>query len=105
MATKTTGKKTEAVKETAEEVKAVEETTVPAEPKLLMYVGPTLTKYGVIQNVIYNGLPATAVEAMEKFPLFKALFIDPKNYPSAERNIREQTGYYWATYHAALNYK
>ena len=99
MATKTTGKKTEAVKEPAVEVKA------SAEPKLLMYVGPTLTKYGVIQNVIYNGLPATAVEVMGKFPLFKALFIDPKNYPSAERNIREQTGYYWAAYHAALNYK
>lgn len=86
-------------------MKAVEEVTAFEEPKLLMYVGPTLTKYGVIQNVIYKGLPATAVEAMEKSPLFKALFIDPKNYPSAERSIREQTGHYWAAYLAALNYK
>lgn len=105
MATKTTAKKTEAVKETAEAVKAAEETTVTAEPKRLMYIGPTLTKHGVIQNVIYEGLPTTAVEVMGKFPLFKALFIDPKDYPSAERSIREQTGHYWAAYLAALNYK
>ena len=96
---KTTGKKTEAVKEPAVEVKA------SAEPKLLMYVGPTMTRYGVIQNVIYDGLPETAANMIGKIPLFKSLFVDPAMYPEAEKSIRLMSGHYWAAYQAAVNYK
>lgn len=105
MGTKTTGKKTETVKETAEEVKAVEEATALEEPKLLMYVGPTMTKYGVIQNVIYDGLPEIAANMIGKIPLFKSLFVDPAMYPEAEKSIRLMSGHYWAAYQAAVNYK
>ena len=97
MATKATKGKN--IEEVIEPVKKAPKT------KLLMYVGPTMTKYGVIQNVIYDGLPETAANMIGKIPLFKSLFVDPAMYPEAEKNIRLMSGHYWAAYQAAVNYK
>ena len=97
MATKATKGKN--IEEVIEPVKKASKT------KLLMYVGPTMTKYGVIQNVIYDGLPETAANMIGKIPLFKSLFVDPAMYPEAEKSIRLMSGHYWAAYQAAVNYK
>lgn len=70
----------------------------------LMYVGPTMHKIGVIKNTIYTAIPETAEKAIEEKQILKTLFIRVEQYPEAERSIREESGYFWTAYKAALEY-
>ena len=78
-----------------------------AEPEVstLMYVGPTVHKLNLIQNVVYQGIPTGASAAIEETPLIRALFMPVESYPEAEKAIREETGYIWEAWKAALKYK
>ena len=79
-----------------------------ADPELvnvLMYVGPTVHKLNLIQNVVYQGIPTSAFAAIEETPLIRALFMPVESYPEAEKAIREETGYIWEAWKAALKYK
>lgn len=71
------------------------------EPK--MYVGPTIAKLGLIQNVVYTGIPASASAAITDNPMIGNLFIRVADYPKAERSIRERTGLYWLAYNEVQN--
>ena len=86
-------------KETAVEEKPVEKVATAPEPK--MYVGPTLSKLGLIQNVVYTGIPAGAAAVIAERPMVGNLFILVKDYPKAEKSIREQSGLYWMAYNEA----
>ena len=83
------------------------ETAAPVtakKPEPVMYVGPTITRSGVIQNSVYTEIPESAKAIMEQLPIFGALFMPVTTYPQAEREIREQTGYFWSAYKAAIDY-
>lgn len=83
-------------KKTKEEIRAVRQP--------LMYVGPTFVKAGVIQNVVYTEIPESAKKVINEVPLFRGLFIYVSKYPEAEKEIRNQEGYTWSAYKAALDY-
>ena len=106
MATKK--QKTEAL---AEEIEAsVEEPATAKEPEqdlvlVRMYVGPTLVRYGLIQNVNYEGIPASADDFFKACPLGRLLFIDISQYPEAERQIRTGDGYFYEAYMQAYKLK
>lgn len=57
-----------------------------------MYVGPTAPGIG-IQNRVYTEIPAGAQERIEQMPEIGHLFIPVKDYPMANRMLREGTGY------------
>ena len=86
----TTKSKKEEPKEKAE---ATKQKTKP-----VMYVGPTMAKYALIQNTIYSELPESAKELFEKSAITKMLLIDVEKYPEAEKSIRERTGIYWQAF-------
>lgn len=67
-----------------------------------MYVGPTVAKLEVTNNVVYTDYPAAFLKAAESAPKLKQLFIPIKSYPAAEKMIRDQSGYIWDAYQAAL---
>lgn len=71
-----------------------------AEPK--MYVGPSVARLGVTNNVVYTNYPDAFREAAKSVPRLKQLFINILSYPNAERSIREQKGYIWEAYKIAL---
>lgn len=71
----------------------------------LMYVGPTIPQIGCVQNVVYSDIPELAKKAITEKPVIKVLFVLLESYPEAEKDIREQSGYYWAAYKAALQYQ
>lgn len=73
-------------------------------PDPLMYAGPTITSFGVIQNSVYVEIPESAKAIKEKLPIFGTLFMPITTYPQAEREIREQTGYFWSAYKATVDY-
>ena len=88
----------------------VEEPAVTKKPErdlvlVRMYVGPTLTRYGLIQNVNYEGLPAGIEDFFKACPLGKLLFIDISQYPEAERQIRTGDGYFYEAYMQAYKLK
>lgn len=65
------------------------------EPKLRgpwMYVGPTVPSIG-IQNRVYTEIPEGAQERAERMPEIGHLFIPVKEYPMANRMLREGAGY------------
>lgn len=63
-----------------------------------MYVGPSLPRFGVVQNVVYTNYPEAFAEAAKTTPRIKQLFINILSYPAAEKSIREQKGYIWEAY-------
>lgn len=83
---------------------AVEE-AVPAQDTTAMYVGPTIPALGLIQNVVYTGIPESAEPGIKAVPLLSALFISVNQYPEAERAIREETGYIWSAFRAVSEYR
>lgn len=96
---------TEAVTdETKEEPKKNTPAPKAKEPKKLMYVGPTIRGLG-IQNRVYTDIPDGAKEAIAKTPELRNLFIEVKDYPKANRMIREQNGYIFSAYVKALELK
>ena len=45
-----------------------------------------------------------AKKVINEVPLFRGLFIYVSKYPEAEKEIRNQEGYTWSAYKAALDY-
>lgn len=83
---------TEEQKQSAEEKK---------EPKRYMYIGPTVPGIG-IQNRVYTGIPQEVVALMnDGHPVIGDLFIQIRDYPAANRMIREKKGYLYNAYLAA----
>lgn len=92
----------EVVEEKAEETPA--EPEKEKEPELSMYVGPTIAEIA-IQNRVYAGIPAGAAKVIEEVPEFRNLFIAIKDYPMANKMIRERHGYIYSAFKTALNIK
>ena len=84
----------------AEETKVEAKKKKWSDPK--MYVGPTVAKLEVVNNSVYTDYPAAFLKAAESTPKLKQLFIPIKSYPAAEKQIRDQSGYIWDAYQAAL---
>lgn len=57
-----------------------------------MYVGPTVPGIG-IQNRVYTEIPADAAGRVREVPEIGLLFIPVKDYPLANRMLREGAGY------------
>lgn len=62
-----------------------------------MYVGPTLAGIG-IQNRVYTQMPQEALSKAKEIPEINLLFIPVKDYPTANRMLRERTGYLYHAY-------
>lgn len=99
---KTEAKTEEVVAEVKEEPK--KKAPESTKPNKLMYVGPTIRGLG-IQNRVYTEIPDGAKEAIEKQPELRNLFIEVKDYPKANRMLREQNGYIFSAYTKALELK
>ena len=89
----------------AAEMKLQEETAGNAEekkePKRYMYVGPTVSGIG-IQNRVYTDIPQEVVNLMnDGYPVIGDLFIQIRDYPVANRMLREKKGYLYNAYLAA----
>ena len=70
----------------------------PKEPKRYMYVGPTVPGIG-IQNRVYTDIPQEVVDLMNNgYPVIGDLFIQIRDFPTANRMIREQKGYLYNAY-------
>lgn len=81
--------------------------TVPekvAKTEPLMYVGPTITGIG-IQNRVYTEIPEGAAEAIAKDPELGNLFIPVREYPKANKMLRDRTGYIFSAFTKALTLK
>lgn len=71
------------------------------EPKRYMYVGPTIPGIG-IQNRVYTDIPQEVVDLMNNGnPVIGDLFIQIRDYPAANRMLREKKGYLYNAYLAA----
>lgn len=71
------------------------------EPKRYMYVGPTVSGIG-IQNRVYTDIPQEVVDLMNGgHPVIGDLFIQIRDYPAANRMLREKKGYLYNAYLAA----
>lgn len=68
----------------------------------LMYVGPTVTGFA-IQNRVYTSIPVEAKEEVTSHPELRNLFLPVRDYPKANRMIREGTGYIYSAYLVALS--
>lgn len=62
-----------------------------------MYVGPTIAGIG-IQNRVYTEIPEEALSQAGKMPEIRLLFLPVKDYPMANRMLREGTGYIYDAY-------
>ena len=90
------------------ETKQAEETKKREEPveekkeqKRYMYVGPTVSGIG-IQNRVYTDIPQEVVNLMnDGYPVIGDLFIQIRDYPVANRMLREKKGYLYNAYLAA----
>lgn len=95
------GKKTQVKTQTAT---AVEKEEVPkgekGEPGTKgpwMYVGPTIPGIG-IQNRVYKEIPKEAAQRAKEVPEVNLLFLPVKDYPMANKMLRERTGYLYDAY-------
>lgn len=70
----------------------------------VMYVGPTVTNIG-IQNCVYTEIPADAKEVIKEYPEIGNLFIRIKDYPEANRMLREGRGYIYNAFIKAREIK
>ena len=91
------GKKDSGAARTSQDTKAGAKNI--SEP--LMYVGPTVTGLA-IQNRVYSEIPEEAKEKFTDHPQLRNLFIPVRDYPKANRMIREGTGYIYSAFLAAL---
>lgn len=71
----------------------------PADTRV-MYVGPTAIGLGT-RNCVYSEMPPQAKAAVEKAPILGRLFIPVRDYPAAERQIRQESGAIWDAWEAA----
>lgn len=87
----------------AEETKKTSAATKKTVEKPKMYVGPTIIGIAS-QNVVYTSIPEGAAEAAKKCPSILNLFIPVIEYPKAEKQIRERSGYIHSAYMKALEF-
>ncbi|MCI8768377.1 MAG: hypothetical protein HFH21_11445 [Ruminococcus sp.] len=81
------------VKNTVAKAKKVKSTL----PGPRMYVGPTISGIG-IQNRVYTAIPADAEEKAGQMPEIRHLFIPVKEYPIANKMLREKKGYIYSAF-------
>ena len=80
-------------KESVERQEDGEKKEPAGEPKRYMYVGPTVPGIG-IQNRVYTDIPQEVVDLMNNgYPVIGDIFIQIRDFPTANRMIREQKGY------------
>lgn len=70
----------------------------------VMYVGPTVADFA-IQNGVYTEIPESARKKIEQEPVLGNLFIEIRDYPKANKMLRERTGYIFSAYEKALALK
>lgn len=70
----------------------------------VMYVGPTVHGIG-IQNRVYSEIPEEAKGAIAENPMIGNLFISIRDYPKANKMLREKQGYIYSAYMEALELK
>ena len=99
-------KKAETAAAKAKEVRAepAKKAKPAAEMGTLMYVGPTIPAFA-IQNQVYTGIPEAAKDIIVKSPELGNLFIEIRDYPKANRMLRERDGYIYRAYLKALELK
>lgn len=76
----------------------------PAVKEPVMYIGPTASKSGLVQNTVYTDVPETSKKLFEDVPLSKNLLINVKDYAKAEREINGHKGILWQAFLAVLEY-
>lgn len=90
---------------TTEAVSSVSDTMQDIQKKKkIMYVGPTVTRIG-IQNCVYTEIPASAKEVIKECPEIGNLFVKIKDYPMANRMLREEQGYIYDAFKKAREIK
>ncbi len=88
-------------KQTAEAETHKKTVEAKKEPARYLYVGPTVPGIG-IQNRVYTDLPQEVIAMMNHgHSVIGDLFINIRDYPTAERMIREKKGYLYNAYLAA----
>lgn len=91
----------------SEETKAAKAATKKAAAEVkepVMYVGPTIPGIAA-QNTVYTEMPAAAKTAAETLPDFNNLFIPVRDYPEANKMLREKKGYIYSAWKKAESYK
>ena len=73
-------------------------------PTKLMYVGPTVVG-GLIQNAVYEGMPAVVATIKETCPLVSNLFVPIEKYPEASNQIMTGSGAYYSAWKAVTAFK
>lgn len=80
-----------------QEEKKAENTATAKTAEQRMYVGPTVSGIG-IQNRVYTEMPEDAKEKAKEIPEINHLFIPVKNYPVANKMLREKKGYIYSAF-------
>lgn len=69
-----------------------------------MYVGPTIPGLG-IQGRVYAAIPSEVHQKEEEMPEIGLLFIPVRDYPMANRMLREGAGYIYDAYRKVMGMK
>lgn len=81
----------------AESAGVTEKAQPVTENERVMYVGPTVPGIG-IQNRVYTETPSDAREVIKENPQIGNLFIKIRDYPIANKMIREKKGYIYSAF-------
>lgn len=81
----------------AESAGVTEKAQPVTENERVMYVGPTVPGIG-IQNRVYTETPSDAKEVIRDNPQIGNLFIRIRDYPIANKMLREKKGYIYSAF-------
>lgn len=81
----------------AESAGVTEKAQPVTENERVMYVGPTVPGIG-IQNRVYTETPSDAKEVIRGNPQIGNLFIRIRDYPIANKMLREKKGYIYSAF-------
>ncbi len=81
----------------AESAGVTEKAQPVTENERVMYVGPTVPGIG-IQNRVYTEIPSDAKEVIRENPQIGNLFIRIRDYPIANKMLREKKGYIYSAF-------
>lgn len=81
----------------AESAGVTEKVQPVTENERVMYVGPTVPGIG-IQNRVYTETPSDAKEVIRENPQIGNLFIKIRDYPIANKMLREKKGYIYSAF-------
>lgn len=81
----------------AESAGVTEKAQPVTENERVMYVGPTVPGVG-IQNRVYTETPSDAKEVIRENPQIGNLFIRIRDYPIANKMLREKKGYIYGAF-------